>query len=202
MTMKPILTGAFETALNRYIAMDTDASFLLAPLNNKVVAVNFLPIQETLYFCPSEHNIQILDEYPGQPDANLTGSLLAFGAKGLGADLYNDSIKISGSIEVGQTFLRVFEKLDIDPEEMLSRYTGDIVAHRIGRFFRAGHRWITDFLETSRLNLTEFLQEETRDLPAKPEADIFYRKIDELQADLNRLQKHIELLENIQDNRP
>jgi len=40
------------------------------------------------------------------------------------------------------------------------------------------------------------LQEETRDLPAVPEMDIFYRQIDELRTDFDRLQSRIERLEN------
>ncbi len=199
MTVKPLLLSVFETALNRLIALDSDAVYLLTPLIGKVIGITIRPFNETLYLCPSETTIQVLDDYPGPVDALLTGSALAFGAKGLGSSsigtLFNDSIEISGDSEVGHAFIRLFEKMDIDLEESLSRYTGDIIAHRIGRFFRTGHRWTGDMLESFRLNLTEFLQEEARDLPAKPEADIFYRKIGDLQTDLNRLQSRLENLE-------
>lgn len=199
MTVNPFLTGALEIALNRYIALDPDASLLLKPLTGKVIAIHFQPFHETLYLCPSEHNMQILDDYLGSPDATLTGSPIAFGAKSFGSALPEDSIAIGGDCEVGQAFLDLFAKLNIDFEEILSRYTGDIIAHRIGRFFRAGHHWMSDTLETMRLNVTEFVQEESRDLPARPETDIFYRKIDELQADLDGLQSRIEKLESSRD---
>jgi ubiquinone biosynthesis protein UbiJ len=202
MTVKPLLLSVFETALNRFVALDRDASYLLAPLTGKVIRITIRPFNETLYLCPSETVIQVLDDYPAPADTLLTGTALAFGAKGLGNTLFDDSIEISGDSEVGHAFIRLFEKIDIDLEEPLSRYTGDIIAHRIGNFFRTGQRWAGEMLESFRLNLTEFLQEEVRDLPAKPEADIFYRKTGDLQTDLNRLQNRLENLENTYTTQP
>ena len=43
-------------------------------------------------------------------------------------------------------------------------------------------------------NRKQFLQEETRNLPAKPEMEIFYRQIDKLRTDFDRLQSRIERL--------
>ncbi|CCE25205.1 Sterol-binding domain protein [Methylotuvimicrobium alcaliphilum 20Z] len=202
MTVKPLLLSVFEAALNRFVALDRDASYLLAPLTGKVIGITLRPFNETLYLCPSETAIQVLDDYPAPADTLLTGTALAFGAKGLGSTLFNDSIEISGDNEVGNAFINLFEKIDIDLEEILSRYTGDIIAHRIGRFFRTGQSWTGDILESFRLNLTEFLQEEARDLPAKPETDIFYRKISDLQTDLDRLQSRLENLEITHTEQP
>ncbi|GAB4255424.1 MAG: SCP2 sterol-binding domain-containing protein [Methylomicrobium sp.] len=199
MTVKPLLIGAFEAALNRYVAMDSDAGLLLAPLSGKIVAVTLRPFNVTLYCCPADDSIQILEDYVGSTDAALTGSISAFGAKGMrGAmrELFDDEIEIDGDVDVGRAFLEVFEKLDIDFEEQFSHYTGDIVAHRIGHFFRVGARWTAELLETARLNTKEFLQEEARDLPAVPEVDMFYRKTDALQTDTDQLQSRIEKLEN------
>ncbi|MGZ8241056.1 MAG: ubiquinone biosynthesis accessory factor UbiJ, partial [Methylobacter sp.] len=78
---------------------------------------------------------------------------------------------------------------------------GDIIAHQIGQFFRAGQNWAKDSIETFRLNTSEFLQEETRDLPAGPEMDIFYRQVDELRTRFDRLQSRIERLEVTQSSK-
>ncbi|MFZ2311020.1 MAG: sterol-binding protein, partial [Methylobacter sp.] len=56
--------------------------------------------------------------------------------------------------------------------------------------------WGKDSIETFRLNAAEFLQEETRDLPAGPEADIFYAQVDQLRTDFDRLQNRIDRLKN------
>ena len=60
---------------------------------------------------------------------------------------------------------------------------------------RAGQEWSKESIEIFRLNASEFLQEETRDLPARPEVDIFYVQVDELRTDFDRLQSRVERLE-------
>lgn len=54
--------------------------------------------------------------------------------------------------------------------------------------------WHEEILATLQLNIVEFLQDETRDLPATTEAEIFYEQVSKLQLDeltltekLNRL---------------
>ncbi len=199
MVIKPLLLSALESALNQYLAMDADAGFFLTPLAGKVIAVTVLPFNESIYLCPAAESIQVLDQFPGQPDTHLTGSVLALGLMGLGSkplpSNFSGEVKIAGDMTTGRQFQELFGKLDIDLEEKLSHYTGDIIAHQIGRFFRAGQSWGKDSIETFRLNAAEFLQEETRDLPARPEVDIFYARVDELRNDFERLQSRVERLE-------
>ncbi len=201
MVIKPLMLSALESALNQYLAMDADAGFFLAPLAGKVIAVTILPFNESIYLCPATDSIQVLDEFPGQPDTRLTGSVLALGLMGLGSkpqpSNFFGEVEIAGDMATGRQFQELFGKLDIDLEEKLSYYTGDIIAHQIGRFFRAGQSWGKDSIETFRLNAAEFLQEETRDLPAGPEIDIFYARVEELRNDFERLQSRVERLEKL-----
>lgn len=196
MTFRPLFIGVFESALNRFLALDSDARFLIAPLTGKVIGIRVKPFDVMLFFCPSDDGIQLLDAYPGTVDALLTGTALAFGAKGLKKKLPNNPIEITGNQDIGVSFLNLFESLDIDFEESLSHFTGDIIAHRLGRFFRTGRQRTDDLLVSFRLNVKEFLQEEARDLPAKPEADIFYRKIDDTEKAISQLQTRLQHLEN------
>jgi len=46
---------------------------------------------------------------------------------------------------------------------------------------RAGQSWHEETLATLQLNVVEFLQDETRDLPAMTEAEMFYEHVEELQ---------------------
>ncbi len=199
MLIKPLLAGILETALNQYLSLDEDAGLFLQPLAGKVIAITIEPFQETLYLCPAEDKIQVLEQFLGDVDTHLTGSLTAFGLLGLNAhsmqSVLDGQIKISGDTRIGQQFQQLFKNLDIDMEEPLSKITGDVIAHKIGNLFRSGKSWTQQSIETFRQNLEEFLQEETRDLPAKPEAEIFYRQVDELRSDFDRLQARIDRLQ-------
>ncbi|MEQ1529083.1 MAG: SCP2 sterol-binding domain-containing protein [Methylococcales bacterium] len=197
--IKPLLIAVFEAALNKYLSLDADAGYFLAPLAGKVIAVTVQPFAETVYLCPGKDGIQVLDVYPQPADTTLTGSLFALGLMSLSATpmraIFSGEVSIEGDMHTGRKFQELFAKLDIDLEEQLSQVTGDIIAHKIGQFFRAGQHWSQSSLETFRLNASEFLQEETRDLPAKPEIAIFYDQVDELRTDFDRLHSRIQRLE-------
>jgi ubiquinone biosynthesis protein UbiJ len=199
--IKPVLVASLETALNKYLALDSDISHFLAPLSGKVIALNVQPFDQTVYLCPAKDTIQVLDVYPGEPDTQLSGTLFALGLMGLSAtpmrSIFSGEVTITGDMQTGRRFQELFSKLDIDLEEQLSHVTGDVLAHQIGRFFRSGKDWSEQTLDTFKLNVTEFLQEESRDLPAKPEIDIFFRQVDELRTDFDRLQSKIERLEKL-----
>ena len=200
MVIKPLLMSALETALNKYLALDQNSGVFLAPLTGKVIAVTITPFNETIYLCPTADSIQLLDQFPDQPDTRLTGSVFAFGLMGLNSkpmrSIFSGEVKIEGDMNTGRKFQELFAKLDINLEKQLARYTGDSIAHNISQFFRTGQEWSKESIETCRLNASEFLQEETRDLPARPEVDIFYAQVDELRTDFDRLQSRIERLEN------
>ncbi|WP_442498717.1 ubiquinone biosynthesis accessory factor UbiJ [Methylobacter sp. sgz302048] len=204
MAIKPLLAGVLETALNQYLSLDPDSHFFLEPLAGKVIAVTILPFNESVYLCPTTESIQCLDHFIGEPDTRLTGSIWTLGLMGLSSkpmrSIFSGEVKIEGDMHTGRKFQELFDKLDIDLEEKLSHYTGDIIAHQIGRLFRTGQRWGKDSIETFRLNAAEFLQEETRDLPAAPEMDIFYRRVDELRDDFDRLSSRVERLGHALEN--
>ncbi len=198
MIIKPLIITALESALNQYLSLDEDVSVFLTPLANKVIAINILPFNETVYLCPTKDKIQLLESYTSDADATLSGTLSALGLMGLSStpmhSLFSGEVTIEGDTRVAQKFQQIFNRLDIDLEEKLSYFTGDIIAHKIGNLFRSSQNWSQETLETFKLNSKEFLQEETRDLPAGPEADIFYQQVDKIRADFDRLDARIKQL--------
>jgi ubiquinone biosynthesis protein UbiJ len=200
MIIKPLISTVLETALNHYLSLDGNASQFLAPLAGKVIAVTITPFSETLYLCPTAGGIQLIDDYPKPPDTRLTGSLLALGLMGLSAKpmraIFSGQVKIEGDMHIGRKFQDLFAKLDINVEKRLARYTGDTIAHNFGQFFRAGQVWGQETLANFQLNTAEFLQEESRDLPATAELEVFYQQIDDLRLNFDRLHSRLVRLEN------
>jgi ubiquinone biosynthesis accessory factor UbiJ len=204
MNIKIMLITALEAALNRYLALDTNKEELLLPLKSKIIALTIQPFNETFYLCPSSDSIQIIDQITGQPDTTISGSAWALGLMGISAkpmrSVFSGEIKIEGDIQIGKQFQAVFKKLDIDLEGLLAQYTGHEIASKISQFFRSGQEWGKETVETFKLNTAEFLQEETRDLPANAEIDIFYQNVDDLRTATDRLQARTERLSSIIDS--
>lgn len=198
MLIKPLLTSALETALNQYLSLDEDVSLFLQPLAGKVIAVVITPFNDSLYLCPTQDSIQCLENFVGDVDTTLTGSLFALGLMGLSSSpmnsIYKGEVEITGDMEVGKQFQQLFNQLDIDVEEKISQVTGDIIAHKLGNLFRVSKQWTEESAETFKLNASEFLQEETQDLPALPEIELFYTQVDELRMRYDRLEARLNLL--------
>jgi ubiquinone biosynthesis accessory factor UbiJ len=198
MIIKTFLITALETALNRYLALDNNKEDLLTPIKGKTIALTIQPFNETLYLCPTGDTIQIIDQTVTPPDTTISGSVWALGLMGISAkpmrSVFSGEIKIEGDIHTGKKFQELFKKLDINLEGLLAQYTGQDLASRISQFFRSGQEWGKESIETLKLNTAEFLQEETRELPAKPEIDIFYQEVDELRTACDRLESRINRL--------
>lgn len=200
MTIKPLVMSALEAALNKYLSLDEDVSLFLKPLAGKVIAVTITPFNETIYLCPSDNIIQFIDHYENPADTTLTGSLSALGLMGLSKtparSFFSGDVTITGDLAVGQQFQQLFDKLDIDLEEQLSQVTGDVVAHKVGNFFRSAHAWHQESMDSIKLNVAEFLQDETKDLPPEPEINIFTQQVDQLKEDIERTEAKIQRLDD------
>lgn len=192
---KTIFLGALEDALNRYIGMDPDVAVFLRPLNGKVIAVNIRGLDWGFFLCPYENGMQLLQEFGGTPDTTLSGSPLALGLMALSdtptRNVFSGDVVIEGDVDTGRKLQRFFEKLDIDLEEQLSRVTGDIIAHKLGNLVRGGHAWGKESLDALTMDISEYLQEESRDLPSRVEAEIFFGDVDKIRADGDRLEARV-----------
>lgn len=71
---------------------------------------------------------------------------------------------------------------------------GDIAAHQAGRLLRGIAGWGEHVGQTLAANVKEYLQEESRDLVARPEVDGFVAEVRALEEALGQLETRIEKL--------
>lgn len=192
---KLAIIGALESALNGYLQLDPDSQRTLTKMAGKCLAVELKGLQTTLYLLVDEKGIQVFSDYADTPDATLSGTpmeLLGLAMeKQPGPAMFAEGVKISGDTELGQLFKRLFDKLDIDWEEQLSRYTGDIIAHKLGNLVRSGLEWSQQAGEILQQDFAEYLLQEDHLVPEKAELEGFYVQIDTLRDDAERLQARI-----------
>jgi ubiquinone biosynthesis protein UbiJ len=105
-------------------------------------------------------------------------------------------VEVEGSAELASTVQYLSRHLVWDIEEDLSRFFGDIVAHRLVSGGKAFAAWQRDAATRLAENLVEYWTEE-QPLLARP-ADVgkFCRDVDTLRDDAARLEKRIERLED------
>jgi ubiquinone biosynthesis protein UbiJ len=193
----PLLAFAEDIA-NRVLRLDPETLTQLGDLEGKVICLEVTAPPASVYLLPSAGGFRVRDTHEGKVDVVLRATLPAFlkltidGADGPGALA---GIEIAGNLDVAQRFQRILQKIDIDTEELAARVVGDVAAHRLGNIARAGRRWFTEARRSLARDLVEYLQEERRVLPAKTEADAFFRAVDTLRGDVDRLEQRLRRLE-------
>ncbi|MCK4494292.1 MAG: sterol-binding protein, partial [Methylococcales bacterium] len=110
-------------------------------------------------------------------------------------DSASDKINITGNQEIGEAFKQLFTQHEFNLEEKIASLTGDEIAGTLKNLFQSGQAWQQETVETFKLNVAEFLQEETRDVPALAEADIVYQYITQLSQAVDAIEKRITLLQ-------
>ena len=187
------------TALvNRQIKATTPARELCAELDGKVMAVRVKDTGLAMYICICANEIELLGDIDGDPDIAITGSLLSLArlATSSGEDAIRDgSLDLIGDAEVAQAFQKLLSYGRPDIEEELSGVIGDVAAHRLGEVARSVGSWGKEAGATLRQNITEYLQEERRDVPSRYEVETFAHKVGELRDDVARVEARLNQLE-------
>ena len=194
----PIITAAIEASINQVLALDPDTVTRLRSINGKVIAIELQGLDMALYLIPSDAGLNVFGHFEGEPDTTLRGTpagMLRMGmAKNAGNSFFAGDVEISGDVELGSQFREIFDSLDIDWEEHLSRITGDVVAHKVGSFIHDAVQWGRQTLDTLGRDGAEYLQEESRDLPNRFEMEEFLGEIDTIRTDVDRLEARIKRL--------
>ena len=196
------LTEALETSINLALKQDPTTLEKFSALQGKVIAFELTDLDLTLYLFPHTEGVQVQYLYQGQADTTLQGSPLAFINMSLGdstESFFSGDIRIKGDIELGQHFKRVLDQLDLDWEEWLSAYTGDLVAFKAGSLIRNFSSWGKDALKILELDAREYIQDEGQLTPHSAELEDFAENINQLrdhtarlEARLLRLQKQLQ----------
>jgi ubiquinone biosynthesis protein UbiJ len=121
-------------------------------------------------------------------------SLLRLLRSGGGRPLFDGEVQVEGDMGVLQDLHACLAALDVDWEELLARWVGDVAAHGIARQARALAGWVGEGRESLGLDLKEYLWEEARLLPRQEAVAEYLSAVDALRDDVERLTKRVDRL--------
>ncbi|HLA71481.1 MAG TPA: SCP2 sterol-binding domain-containing protein, partial [Steroidobacteraceae bacterium] len=131
-------------------------------------------------------------------DAEISGSLMNLAALA-GAHpedvIQRGDVSIRGDAEIAQKFRELAMLLKPDVEEELARLIGDTPAHQALRFVKMATSFGRRAAKTGVRNVAEYLAHETGDLVPRAEAEDFYRGVERLREDLDRLEARTRIIE-------
>lgn len=197
--LKKYSLKALQKAINKAMQLDEHMPDKLQALNDKTLEMVIAPLNVNFYIQFQDGELLLLDRFDGHADtiihSNPIGLIrLSLLPASKARSLFNDKIRMSGDIELGQQVKKLFDEMDIDWEGHLAHFTGDVVAHQIGSFVRQGLNFKNKFDESMRHNVAEYLQEELRVVPSKEELEDFFTDVDALSLNVERLQAHVNQL--------
>ncbi len=194
-TLKQSALGGLERTVNHVLRMDPDADRRLAPLAGKLIELHVRGLDLRFYLAPGVDGIRLLTATTRAPDTTISGTPLGLLRNSLSRDprkeMFAGVAEISGDTETGRLLKALLDGLDIDWEEQFSHLVGDVAAHQAGNVARGLGRWSSENLDSLERNLGDWLHEESRLLPPRPEVEQFLASVDTLRADTDRLEQRV-----------
>jgi len=189
--------GPARALFERGVAQSATAAGMCDLLEGKTLQI--LPGSTALavYFVVADGQLEMRSGVVDEPDATLAGSPLSLtrlSGNDPEATIREGAVKVSGDTEVADQYRYLFSQLKPDFEELLSRVTGDVVAHEIGRAARGFAGWAAKARRSVGRSASEYLTEESAALATAVEIDEFCSEVDELAAATDRLEARLKLI--------
>jgi ubiquinone biosynthesis protein UbiJ len=194
-----------QKAIRHALALDDSMPDKMRLLHGKVLEIIIRPLEVHFFMRFSDDGLQLLSDYHGSPDTVIHSTPLGLIRLSLlpaskARSLFNERIRMTGDVELGQRVKQLFDDIDIDWEGHLARFTGDVVAHQVGSLVRQGLAFQRKVTASFCHDVTEYLQEESRVFPPKEEVGDFFNDIDELSLRVERLQARFNHLGSINES--
>ncbi|AGH42282.1 ubiquinone biosynthesis accessory factor UbiJ [Paraglaciecola psychrophila] len=207
MPFAQLVTSGIELALNQLLKLDDDSQQRLKKLSGKALQVTIKELPWPLLFSFSEQidvRTVMTPNNDSEPEPEPVDCLIELNletlpklkdSSQLTQLIQKKQLNLIGDIYVAQTFSALLKDLDVDWEEQLSRYTGDVVAHQTFSSMRTIFDTAKTQIEQGVIGLGEYLTK-SDSIAVKPSEMIeFSRGVSDLRSSTERLSAKIALLE-------
>lgn len=211
MPFAQLMTSGIELAMNQLLKLDEDSQLRLKKLSGKSLQVTIEELPWPLLLTFSEQidvRTVIRNDNDLTPTSESVDCLIELkletlpklrDSSQLTQLIQQKQLNLIGDIYVAQTFSALLKDLDIDWEEQLSGYTGDVVAHQTFTSMRALFDAAKTQIEQGAIELGERLTQ-SDSIAVKPEELFEFSKgVSELRSATERLSARIALLEQGQN---
>ena len=187
------LLSHLEKVINRCLALDPQFLPQLAILDGKLLHLQLLIADLDIFIRMDQQGVNLSRLLSDEQAVDLVISASPFSllrmaaAQGDYVHPGDYDVSIQGDAGLAQQVQRIFASLDIDWEAHIAKFTGDIIAHRLGNAARKMQRWVQQTGQSLQQDMTDYLQEEARYLPTRFETEAWISDIDELRDDSERL---------------
>lgn len=196
--MNVFFIQSIEKILNRYLMLDPESKTRLQALEGKIITIELSGLAFAFQLKILQGRMY-LQKPVEDPDVLIKGTPLFLLHLSLAKEnrkqFFAEDVLIEGDLELGQQIIDLFDELEIDWEEYLSHYIGDVASHQIGNFVRRTKQFSKRTREVIVQNVNEYVHEEVNLFPAKEALQDFFHEIDEARMDVDRLEQRMKGLQ-------
>jgi len=178
-----------ETRINHRVSQSTTARAMLKDLQGRSFAINISGPDLRIVCRATSRDIQLYSDVEHEADAELTGSPLSL------LRLLTDEprtlinaghISLSGNTDVAEAFQALFALVKPELEEELAGMVGDSAARQLTLIANGVTGWLRGARHSLARSSSEYLREESRQLPSAAETEEFFKEVDELTLAVDR----------------
>lgn len=209
MTVRALPFGLLDRFIGRALDLDPETRDALAEFSGKTVDVEVAGAGAIrLRIEDGDVRVEPRGDFRNGPreeigaaDVTLRGaplSLLRFALAGERERemlLLGGTVGLRGDIALATRLQRIAARMDLDPEEALARWIGDVPAHEIVRGARGLGGWMRDAGAALLEDVSEYLHHEAAMTSRREDVERFARAVDDLRDDVERLEARIARLE-------
>jgi len=205
-SLRNSLLAAAEIGANRLLEFDENALAGCRELQGCCIAIEIVDLDFRLFCHPGNWGIRLSASPPARDaDALVSGRLMALVNLASQEDKPSTSmqerVRFDGDVKLAQRLQRIMAGLDIDWEEVLAHYTGDVAAVQLHQRAQRFGNWLRQGADSLLQTTAEYLNEESRWTPTAVEFERFQSQVTTLRNDVARAEARLaRLLE--QNQRP
>lgn len=196
--MKKLFFEQLAKSINAYLYLDPQTESRIKKLNGKIITIELLPLHFIFQCCFDLTGVTLSDGERLPATSHLRGTPLQFAHvminKKNRQSFFAEDVLLTGDAEVGQLVIELFDELNIDWEDVLSRITGDVPAYYAGRFIKDARAWFKESIENFQEDVSSYIHDEKNWLPTHEALQDFFAEIDTLRMDVDRIHQQIQLL--------
>lgn len=205
MPFTQLLNAALEGLMNRLLALDENSAQRLHSLHGQRLRVRIRELPQPLTFAVSDR-VHVLADHDTAVDCDIELSVTTLNKlddlSRMTQLIQQKALILKGDLHTAQAFGALFKELNIDWEEQLARYTGDVLAHQSFTLLKKARQQFARDKEALRAVLSDVTLQE-KPIAAHPLAvEDFIDQVNQLRADTARFEARLNQLEQRKAGNP
>lgn len=186
-----------EPAINQLLAYDNTSSKKLAKLEGKGFGICLTDLNVEIQLRVLQQKLILSSNLEGCDclvKAKVSQLQSLSDASQITKMIKSDDLELEGDLQIAQGFSNLLMDNEIDWQEILSKYLGDAMAHRVYRTANNLQTLIKRKLIDADYTVASGLTDELRVVPDAVEVEHFIQEVDDLTGNVEKLQVAVEKL--------